>query len=98
MFCLVYFALPISVFLLHSTLFEYGESTINDNKRSEIHFVGPGDASYAAIFEDNNGCVSYNRIEMTILISCGNIHLTDLDSEIKDPLVLLKEYNGEEGV
>jgi mannuronan 5-epimerase len=100
MYCsAVYFTLPLVVFLLHFTFYEYGESSSNNSiEPSGIQFIGLGYASLNASSEDNNGCVSYNRVERTITISCGNVHLTDLNKEINDPHILVKNYNGEAGV
>ena len=95
----VYFTLPLVVLLFHFTSFEYGESSINSNKHIGTQFIGGGYTSLTATSENNNGCVSYNKVESTITIYCNNtVHLTDLNEAINDPLILVKNYDGEQGV
>lgn len=85
-------------FLFHLIFFGYGESSNDGNERSGLQFTSLALASTNATSEGNNGCVSYNKVERTIRISCNEIRLTDVDKEINDPRILVRNYDGEEGV
>jgi poly(beta-D-mannuronate) C5 epimerase len=43
---------------------------------------------------NSNKCISYDKPERTILISCGLVHLTDIANQINEQNVLKKESEG----
>jgi poly(beta-D-mannuronate) C5 epimerase len=43
---------------------------------------------------NSNKCISYDKPERSILISCGLVHLTDIANQINEQNVLKKEYEG----
>lgn len=95
---MVYPSSLLLAFLFHLTFFGYGESSNDGNERSGLQFTSLTPANPNATSEENNGCVSYNKVERTIRISCNDIRLTDVDKEINDPHILVRNYDGEEGV
>jgi mannuronan 5-epimerase len=95
---LVYFALYFIILFSLSALFGYSDSSNDLDAYFTLPFVVLVHASSNSSPTEDNGCVSYNQAENTIVISCDDIRLTDIDREINDPLVLVRNYNGEEGV
>ena len=73
--------------------------TINDiSNNSRLSFFTVAHASSEVATGVNTGCVSYDEPQKTIMISCNDIRLTDIDKQINDPLILVDNYNGEKGV
>ena len=95
---LVYFALYFIILFSMTALFGYSDSSNGLDAYFTLPFVVLVHASSNSSPTEDNGCVSYNQAENTIVISCDDIRLTDIDREISDPLILVRNYNGEEGV
>ena len=94
----VYFTSSLVGFLLLLLLFGYG-GTINDiSNNSRLPFFTVAHASSEVATGVNTGCVSYDEPQKTIMISCNDIRLTDINKQINDPLILVENYNGEKGV
>jgi hypothetical protein len=70
MFCyMLYPSSLLLAFLFHLTFFGYAEGSNDGNERSELRFTSLSPPTPNATSEENNGCVSYNKVKRIIRIS-----------------------------